>query len=107
MKLTMVRYSVKADKVSENVKLIRAVYDELSQVHPAGLQYATFRAPDGVSFVHLAAVEPGQDAHPLTGQPSFQRFTAGIGERCEEPPVAVELDEVGSYSFFQSPFLQS
>ena len=100
MKLTMVRYTVRPDKVEENVKLVRAVYDELSQLRPLGLEYATFRAPDGVSFVHLAVVEAGLEPHPLGSLASFRLFSGTIGERAQEAPVALELDEVGSYRFF-------
>ena len=31
---------------------------------------------------------------------AFARFQQGIGERCEGPPVATELREVGSFRFF-------
>jgi hypothetical protein len=30
----------------------------------------------------------------------FKAFTAQIKDRCEEPPVAVDLKDVGSYRFF-------
>jgi hypothetical protein len=98
----MVRYQVKPELVEENVKMVRAVYDELSQLRPPGLQYATFQAPDGVSFVHLAVVEPRQGPHPLTNLASFRRFAGTIGDRTEEEPVSVEMDAVGSYRFFGS-----
>jgi hypothetical protein len=99
MKLTMVRYQVKPDLVEENVKMVRAVYDELAQLRPPGLQYATFQAADGVTFVHLAVVEPHREPHPLVSLASFRRFARTIGERTEEEPVSVELDAVGSYRF--------
>jgi hypothetical protein len=99
MKMTMVRYRVKADRATENERLVAAVYEELHQTPPSGLHYGTFRAPDGVSFVHMAVVEPGLEPHPLLGLPAFQRFTADIGSRCEEPPVSLELEQVGSFRF--------
>ena len=92
----MVRYKVKPDQVERNEALVRAVYDELHRTAPAGLRYATFRMDDGVSFVHLASVE-GDGANPLQSVEAFARFQQGIAERCDEPPVAVELAEVGSY----------
>ncbi|HEX6395721.1 MAG TPA: hypothetical protein VFZ97_19990 [Acidimicrobiales bacterium] len=98
--MTMVTYTVKADRVPENEELIAAVYKELHEVRPAGLRYATFRVDRGARFVHMAMVEPGVEPHPLTSQASFQAFSSNIAERCEEPPVAVQLDEVGSYGFF-------
>jgi hypothetical protein len=92
----MVRYKVKPDQVERNEELVRAVYDELHRTAPPGLRYATFRLDDGVSFVHLASVEAA-GPNPLQSVEAFARFQEGIAERCDEPPVAVELAEVGSY----------
>jgi hypothetical protein len=98
MKRTMVRYKVKPDKAGENQQYIERVFDELKRNSPPGLRYASFKQNDGVSFVHIASVEA--DVNPLSQSPAFQAFTADIKERCEEPPVAVDLEEVGSYHFF-------
>jgi hypothetical protein len=96
----MVQYKVKADQVAENERYVRAVYEELQRVKPPGLRYATFRLEDGVSFVHIASHEAADGGNPLTALPAFKAFTAGIRERCEVPPVTVELKEIGSYGFF-------
>jgi quinol monooxygenase YgiN len=95
MRQVMVRYKVKPDRVTENEELVRAVYDELRDVAPAGLRYATFRLEDGVSFVHLASFEDGRA--PLSEIGAFQRFQQEIRDRCDEPPAVIELHEVGSY----------
>ena len=95
MRQVMVRYKVKPDRVDENEELVRAVYEELRIVEPAELRYATFRLEDGVSFVHLASIEDGQN--PLAKVGAFQRFQQNIGDRCDEPPAVIELHEVGSY----------
>jgi hypothetical protein len=39
-KRVLVQYRVKPERVSENVELVRAVYDELHGAQPAGLRYA-------------------------------------------------------------------
>ena len=98
MKQVMVRYKVKPDRAQENEELVRAVYDELRRTAPVGLRYATFQLEDGVSFVHVAQTEDGQN--PLTEVAAFREFQKEVGERCEEPPVVAELREVGSYRFF-------
>jgi hypothetical protein len=98
MKQVMVRYKVKPDRAQENEELVRAVYDELQRTTPAGLRYATFQLEDGVSFVHIAQTEDGQN--PLTEVAAFREFQKEVGERCEEPPVVAELREIGSYRFF-------
>jgi hypothetical protein len=100
MRITVVRYRLKADRASDNERLVTAVYEELHRTQPSGLRYATFRDDEGVNYAHMAVVEPGLDPHPLLSLPAFKRFAEGIGERCEEPPVSVDLGEVGSYRFF-------
>jgi hypothetical protein len=98
MRRVMVRYKVKPEQVERNEELVRAVYDELRRTAPPGLRYGTFRMDDGVSFVHIASVET-DGANPLQAVEAFARFQEGIAERCDEPPVAVELRAVGSYRF--------
>jgi hypothetical protein len=99
MRNVLVRYRVKPDRVAENEALAGAVYDELARTEPDGLlRYATFKLPDGVSFVHFSSsdVEDGA-ASPLTELPAFRRFLAGIAERCDEQPVTTSLSELGSF----------
>jgi len=96
----MVRYTLKADRVAENERLAVAVYDALKQVRPPGLRYATFRLEDGVSFIHIVSHEETDGSNALTSLPAFKAFSAGIKDRCEQPPVRVELTEIGSYGFF-------
>jgi hypothetical protein len=95
----MVRYKVKESRASENEELVRSVFDELEEVRPAGLHYGVFRSADGVTFVHVASLEPGVGSDSLTNLPAFRRYGADIGDRCEEPPASVDLVEVGSYRF--------
>ena len=96
----MVRYKLKADRVAENERLARAVYDALQAARPAGLRYATFRLDDGVSFMHIVSHEEADGSNALTSLPAFKAFAAGVKERCDEPPVTTQLTEIGSYGFF-------
>jgi hypothetical protein len=93
----MVRYKVHPDRVTENEQLVRAVYEELAASKPDGLHYATLKLPDGVTFIHLAQHD---DPNPLSTTAAFQRFQEGIRDRCEEPPVVTQVEEVGSYRLF-------
>ena len=43
----MVTYKVKADRVEENERLVRAVYEGLADAGAEGVHYATFRKEDG------------------------------------------------------------
>ena len=96
----MVRYTLKADKVAENERLVAAVYAELARVEPEGLRYATLRLEDGVSYVHLVSHEIEGAPNALTALASFKAFTAGIKERCASPPVRSDLTPLGAYRFF-------
>jgi hypothetical protein len=100
MTITMVRYTVRPEHAAANEELVREVYAELHETRPDGLRYATFRADDGVGFVHLAVNEADEGPSPLTTVPAFRRFQEGIRERCAEPPVAVELRQVGAFGLF-------
>ena len=96
----MVRYKLKADRVAENERLVVAVFEELERLKPAGLHYATLRLADGVSFVHIVSHEEKDGSNALTALASFKAFSAGVKERCEELPVRVEMEAIGSYRMF-------
>jgi hypothetical protein len=98
MRHVIVRYKVKAEREAENVELVRAVYEELGDKQPNGLNYATFQLDDGVSFVHLAAHADGPS--PLSELEAFKRFQENIHDRCEEPPVVSSVNVIGSYRVF-------
>jgi hypothetical protein len=100
MKKIMVRYKVKTERASENESYIAKVFEQLRREQPPELRYASFRLDDGVSFVHLVSFEGTEGANPLATLSAFKAFTADIKDRCEEPPVAADLKEVGSYRFF-------
>ena len=97
----MVRYRCKPEQVDRNEELVREVYAELHRRDPAGLRYATFRLDDGVTFVHIAEIDG--DGNPLAGIDAFAQFTAHIEERCDEPPHAAGMHEIGSFHLFTRP----
>ena len=96
MRRVMVRYRVKPDQVARNEELVRSVYAALHELEPEGLRYATFKLDDGVTFVHVATTD-GES--PLPGLKEFQQFQDGIRDRCDEPPVVTELEQVGAFRF--------
>jgi hypothetical protein len=93
---SVVSYKVRPDRADENESLVRAVYEQLDRERPEGLHYATFKLPDGVSFMHIV-FETDQPGRILGQVAAFKAFTAEIESRCDEPPVATELTLVGSY----------
>ena len=90
----VVRYRVKAEALERNLELVRAVYDELAETRPSGLQYSTYRV-DERSFVHVAVLDGPQN--PLDDAAAFHAFTAEISERCEEGPMVSRGEVVGRY----------
>ena len=97
MRQVIVQYKLKKDRVEEHEALIRAVFAELVETAPGGIQYGAFKQPDGVSYVHVALI--AAKTNPLDAIAAFKAFTARIGERCVEPPQAVELTPIGAYGF--------
>jgi hypothetical protein len=98
MRQVVVRYTVKPGQAQANEELVRDVYEELAQAKPDGFRYATFRLDDGLTFLHVALYDEGAD-NPLASIGAFQRFTAGVAERCDVAPVVHEMTPVGSYRF--------
>ena len=96
----VVRYKVKPERAEENQRLIESLFAELAEAAPEGLRYASFRLEDGVSFLHVAAIETEDSSNPLGTIEAFADFTREIGERCDEPPAAQEAQLVGSYGLF-------
>jgi hypothetical protein len=93
---SMVRYKVRPELAEENETLVRAVYAQLQIEQPEGLHYATFKLPDGVSFMHIV-IDTDQPGRILNEVAAFKAFAADVEGRCEEPPVVTEISVVGSY----------
>lgn len=91
----MLRYKLRPEEVEENLDLLRAVFDELREVRPEGLGYATYRLEDGLTFVGVVELAEGPEL--LRELEAFQRYRATLEERCSEPPVLTTLYEVDSY----------
>jgi hypothetical protein len=100
MTRVMVRYRVKPDRVAENERYIKEVFEQLDREQPTGLSYASFKLGDGVSFVHIVADATTDRGSRLGELPAFREFTAAIEERCDESPVVTRLEKVGSYRAF-------
>ncbi len=96
----VVRYRVKPERAEENQRLIERVFAELADREPEGLRYASFRLADGVSFVHVASIDPAGGGNPLARIAAFADFTRDIADRCDEPPAAQDAQLVGSYGFY-------
>ena len=88
------RYRTTPEAAEENQRLVEDVYAELALRRPEGLQYATFRLDDGVTFVHVAVGGEGV----LPELPAFQEFQRELGARLEDgPPDGSNATVVGRY----------
>jgi hypothetical protein len=93
----MIQYKVKPGQVERNLELLHAFFDELATCQPKGLRYASFQLDDKVSFVHFVQTDDG--AGPLPALKAFQRYRITIEERCDEPPVMTQLNEIATFHF--------
>jgi hypothetical protein len=91
---TVVSYSVHPARGDENEALVRAVFEELDRARPAGIDYATLRLEDGVSFLHVATAGSGAMLGELD---AFRAFQAGVPERAEAPPEFASAKLIGDY----------
>jgi len=99
-KQVMVRYKLKSERVEENVQFVEQIFAKLAAQQPGGLEYSSMRLEDGVTFVHIARIRTDDGSNPLVELEEFKAFTAELSERCEEPPVAQEIELIGNYQLF-------
>ena len=97
MAVTIVQYRTRPERADENQQLVEAVFRELHATAPRGLRYASYRLDDGVSFVHVAAVDDDAGANPLTGTPAFGDFLRELSDRVEDGPHPSGATLVGEY----------
>ena len=90
----MIRCRVRREAADENRRLVEAVYSALAEAKPSGLEYATYRLEDGVTFVHVARLPDTEN--PLAGIPAFAQFPRELPQRCVEQPAPSAATVVGS-----------
>lgn len=80
MPTIVVRYQPSAEHADENQRLVEAVFTELAETQPDGINYAAWRLADN-TFIHIAEITA--EPNPLAANAAFQRFQTGIVERCQ------------------------
>ena len=98
----LVQYTIKPDQVAKNENLVREVYKELHDSKIEGFHYATFKMPDGVTFVHLAFGDNEEAGKKFRDLQAFKNFQSNIKERCETLPAVSAITEIGTYHFIES-----
>ena len=97
MKTVMVRYKTRPECTADNEALVASVFQALAKDGPKGLRYQVMREADGRTFVHLATRPDTAEGNPLLQVEAFRQFVAGIKDRCEEPPVTMEMRILGVF----------
>ncbi len=97
MATMLITSKIKANKVDENIELIRKVFEQLKEQSPSGVHYAVLKDPGSNNFIHLVSVE--KDNTALAQLPAFIAYSENAGQRFEEPPVSTKLEIIGSYQF--------
>jgi hypothetical protein len=100
MKRFIIQYRVKPGRADENEAAVRAVFEELARAAPAGTRYTCLKLDDGLSFTHVVEMPDGES--PIAHLEAFKRFSAGVRERVDAPPVQRDFTVVGAYRFFES-----
>jgi hypothetical protein len=95
MSKTIIRYTVRANEVKENIALLRAFIKELAIANPPGLVYETYLMEDGMSFVHV--VESANGPESFSSLSSYRRFRDTVAARCNTSPEMLAMEEVGTY----------
>ena len=97
MGTTIVRYTLKPERMDEHLALIDAVFVGLAEIDHPGIHYTVFRSEEGTDFTHIAAFDDQDAREAFNRNDAFAAFTADIGERCSTPPHAVpQLDVAGT-----------
>ena len=95
MRRVMVRYTGEARPGGRRTSSSSATSTRSSRLRPDGFHYGTFKLDDGVTSSTWPRTS---DDNPL-GRSRVRPVPGELRDRCDEPPVLTELEEVGSFRF--------
>jgi thioredoxin-like negative regulator of GroEL len=99
MNLLMVRARLKEENAADAKAATEKVIQALEQERPADVRYASCVLNDGVTFVALLEMEPGQE-HPLRTLPAYVDLIENLKQWYAEPPTVEYMTVIGSYQLF-------
>jgi hypothetical protein len=99
MNLLMVRARLKEENAADAKAATEKVIQALEQERPADVRYASSVLNDGVTFVALLEMEPGQE-HPLRTFPAYVELIENLKQWYAEPPTVEYMTVIGSYQLF-------
>ncbi len=92
----LIEYRVSAENVETQEKAIRAFVAAVKASKDQGFRYASYKRPDGVSFVHHAWMMDEDARKRFQALPEFKGFAEGLNARSVEGPTVSSLDLVAS-----------
>jgi hypothetical protein len=95
----MVRAKVKPDTSAQLESAAQKMFAAIHAAHPEGVQYASSRLADGMTYVALLKLDDGIE-NPLPRLPAFVEFQENVKAWMTEPPTVEQLTVVGSYNLF-------
>jgi hypothetical protein len=95
----LVRAKLKDEHVEEAEAAAKKMFAAVNEAQPQGVRYASTKVGGSGTFVAILQLEDGIE-NPLPGLPAWREFGEALEEWRAEPPVAEQLEVVGSYRLF-------
>jgi len=99
MGLMMVRAKIKVDSIDEIEAAGRKLFSAIDRERLQGIRYASFRLPDGVTYLNFLQLEDGIQ-NPLPALPEGKEFGEKLKSWLAEPVSSEPLAIIGSYRLF-------
>ncbi|WP_330306368.1 MULTISPECIES: hypothetical protein [unclassified Streptomyces] len=97
MTVLMVRSTAKPEFVGELEEALKKMFTAIERERPAGVRYASYRLPDGVTYVAQLELADGVE-NPLPAIAEFREFQAGLKDWLAGPPSAEQFEIRGAYA---------
>ncbi|MET8132843.1 hypothetical protein [Streptomyces sp. NPDC005251] len=73
------------------------MFTAVEEARPAGVRYASYRLPDGVTYIAQLELADGTE-NPLPAIVEFREFQAGLKNWMAGPPAVEHLEARGAYA---------
>ena len=97
MAVLMVRATVKPECVEALEAARGKRFTAIEAARPEGVRYASYRLPDGVTYLAELEIADGIE-NPLTAIQEFREFQAGLKGWLAAPPSAERFEVRGAYA---------
>jgi hypothetical protein len=87
---------VKPERVGENIKLVKKVFEELHTLNIAGVKYSVYQMGENV-FVYFTCFENEEADLRFRSMKSFKAFQKDHIARQMEKPIITDIEEIESF----------